>query len=91
MNLSVEEVAAVWPLLDEATKLAVYTKVLEARLDQADRKLADAQHQISVLEQAVKMPEGYARTNHSTEHEDEFIDGQLENRQPNEWVGVKVA
>lgn len=63
MNVSTDEVAAVWPLLGDETRLAVYAKVLECRLDRAERDMgAQAalierlEHQIKVLEDAVKQP-----------------------------------
>lgn len=99
MEIATDELLAAWPKLDERTKQAVYIAVLEERLKEAEaaktglrNQIAVLEHQIEVLEEAVKMPEGYARTNHSTVHEDEFIDGVLPVRQPNPGAaGVTVA
>lgn len=56
MNISTEEVAAVWPTLDERTQQAVYIKILEHRLAAKDQEVAMSRHQIELLEQAVKQP-----------------------------------
>ena len=99
MEIRTEELMEAWPKLDERTKQAIYIAVLEERLKEAEaaktglrNQIAVLEHQIEVLEEAVKMPEGYARTNHSTAHEDEFMNGQLAVRQPNPGAaGVTVA
>lgn len=99
MEIRTEELMEAWPKLDERTKQAIYIAVLEERLKEAEaaktglrNQIAVLEHQIAVLEEAVKMPEGYARTNHSTAHEEEFMDSQLAVRQPNPGAaGVTVA
>lgn len=92
MEIRTEELMEAWPKLDERTKQAIYIAVLEERLKEAEAAKTGLRHQIAVLEEAVKMPEGYARTNHSTAHEEEFIDGVLPVRQPNPGAaGVTVA
>lgn len=99
MEIRTEELMEAWPKLDERTKQAIYIAVLEERLKEAEaaktglrNQIAVLEHQIEVLEEAVKMPEGYARTNHSTVHEDEFMDSVLPVRQPNPGAaGVTVA
>ena len=83
MEIRTEELMEAWPKLDERTKQAIYIAVLEERLKEAEAAKTGLRHQIAVLEEAVKMPEGYARTNHSTAHEEEFMDSQLAVRQPN--------
>lgn len=92
VTIGTHELSGVWPRLDERTKQAIYIAVLERRIEEAVATNQTLIHQIKVLEEAVKMPEGYARTNHSTAHEDEFIDGVLPVRQPNPGAaGVTVA
>lgn len=92
MEIRTEELMEAWPKLDERTKQAIYIAVLEERLKEAEAAKTGLRHQIAVLEEAVKMPEGYARTNHSTAHEEEFMDSQLAVRQPNPGAaGVTVA
>lgn len=99
MEIRTEELMEAWPKLDERTKQAIYIAVLEERLKEAEaaktglrNQIAVLEHQIEVLEEAVKMPEGYARTNHSTAHKEEFMDSQLAVRQPNPGAaGVTVA
>lgn len=88
MDISTHELLAALPKLDDRTKQAIYIVVLEERarnvelqLALKDEEIARFQHQIEVLEEAVKMPEGFARTNHSTVHEEEFMDNVLEVRQ----------
>lgn len=89
MEIKIEELMEILPRLDERTKQAIYIAVLEERLvatnrllDMQDKQMAAMRHEVEVLEEAVKMPEGFARTNHSTQHEDEFMNGQLDERQP---------
>lgn len=92
MEIRTEELMEAWPKLDERTKQAIYIAVLERRIEEAVATNQTLCHQIAVLEEAVKMPEGYARTNHSTVHEEEFMDSQLAVRQPNPGAaGVTVA
>ena len=92
MEIRTEELMEAWPKLDERTKQAIYIAVREERLKEAEAAKTGLRHQIAVLEEAVKMPEGYARTNHSTAHEEEFMDSQLAVRQPNPGAaGVTVA
>jgi hypothetical protein len=92
VTIGTHELSGVWPKLDERTKQAIYIAVLERRIEEANAANLALGHQVEVLEEAVKMPEGYARTNHSTVHEDEFIDGVLPVRQPNPGAaGVTVA
>ena len=55
-NITAEELVAVWPQLDVTTKQAVTIAVLQRRLSTAAAALAEARHQIEVLEQAVRQP-----------------------------------
>lgn len=56
MEISTNELANVWPKLDERTKQAIYIAVLEQRLSDREMALGALEHQIEVLEQAVKAP-----------------------------------
>lgn len=55
-NITAEELVAVWPQLDVTTKQAITIAVLQRRLSTSGAALAEARHQIEVLEQAVKAP-----------------------------------
>lgn len=59
-----DDIAAVWGLLDERAQLEVYAKILERRcynlrsdLVERDQRIEAMQHQIDLLEQAVKEPQ----------------------------------
>lgn len=55
-NITTEELVAVWPTLDTVTKQAITIAVLRRRLEDSGSELAQARHQIELLEQAVKNP-----------------------------------
>lgn len=77
MNIETHELIAAWPKLPREVQQSAYIAVLEGRLLAREMEVNDLRHQIEVLEQAVKMPEGFARTNHSTPDEREFVESQL--------------
>lgn len=80
MEVSAEEFGQVWHRMPKEHQQAFMLALMELRVERKDAEIAKLQHQVGVLEEAIKMPGGFARTNHSTPNEDEFIDGQLAER-----------
>lgn len=80
MEISAEEFAQIWHRMPKEHQQGFMLALLEHRMEAKDAEIGKLRHQIAVLEEAVKMPNGFARTNHSTPNEDEFIDGQLTER-----------
>lgn len=61
LPVGMDEVAAVFPELDERTKLAVLVKVLERRLSQAEQREVDYMEQIEKLQHSLEVHETAVR------------------------------
>lgn len=60
-NIAAHEIAQAWPKLSREVQQAVYIAILEGRLAARELENESLRHQIGVLEEAVKMPEGFTR------------------------------
>lgn len=54
MNITTDEISAVWETLDMAVKQAVFIAVLERRNLTLEQDKADLRHTVEVLEKAVR-------------------------------------
>lgn len=61
ITIGAHELSAAWPKLPKEVQQAVYIAVLEGRLLAKDMELGGLRHQVEVLEEAVRMPEGFTR------------------------------
>ena len=61
ITIGTHELAAAWPKLSKEVQQAIYIAVMEGRLLAKDLEVDALRHQVEVLEEAIRMPDGFSR------------------------------